>query len=283
MEKELEKPNIYNYLNYRDFLRDLVAYLKATKRAFSYRYFARESGLKSPNFLKFILDEKRNLTFDSIQKFAKGFKLKTYEKNYFENLVFFNQASTNEEKNKYFRSLSRSKNFLKIKKLENNQYQFFSHWYYVVLRELITMKDFKEDIDWINQKLQCNLSKEEIQEAIQTLINLKLIQRNKKGKLSLSDEKIVASPDMISMAINNFHREMIRKADQSLEGSFTEHRDISSLTIGINQKQFEKIRKKIKEFRRELHTIISENEDIDTIYQINFQLFNLTEVPWKEK
>lgn len=277
------KPNVYSYLDYRIFLSDLYAYKKSAKTFFSYRAFARIAGLKSSNFLKLVTDGKRNLSGEAIHKFARGMGLLKAEAHFFETLVLFNQAKGADEKNLYYERILQSKDYHDVKPLEVHQYAYFSNWYFVAIRELVTLKGFQEDAGWINRRLKAKLHPEEIKRAIQILIDLRLLERNKSGQLQQTAGKVSTTPEMGSLAILNFHREMLRKAAESLEKSRTIHRDLSALTIGISKKQFERIRERMNQFRREIHAIANEapNEnDREAVYQVNLQLFNLSEVPW---
>ena len=90
--KNEDKINIYEYLDYRAYLRDLFEEKKANVRGFSYRSFCRKAGIVNPSFLKLVIEDKRNLTPASIMKFAKGFGLKRHEAEFLHNMVMFNQS-----------------------------------------------------------------------------------------------------------------------------------------------------------------------------------------------
>lgn len=278
-----EKPNLYEYLDYRDFIKDTYHAKKTCGRGFSYRTFSRLAGFRSSNFIKLIVEGKRNLSHEGIHKIAKALKLNKSETNFFEALVLFDQSKNIDEKNRYYARIAQSKSYNHYKPLEASQYEFFSNWYFVAMRELIQLKNFKEDAKWINQKLQLSLSDDEIKKAIQTLIDLKLVSRGPDNKLKQTDEKISTSPDIASLTVHNFHKTMIRKAESSLESSSTADRDVSALTVSLNEKQFTQLKERMNQFRREIHDIAEQSEDADAVYQINFQLFNLSEVMWRKK
>src|SRR5438045_8662218 len=98
----MEKPNLFEYEDYRKYLKDLYDFQKKNRRSFSFRFFSHHAGFTSPNYLKLVMDGARNLTEESIQKFANGFKLNQQETDFFKNLVFFTQAKTSEEKSRYY-------------------------------------------------------------------------------------------------------------------------------------------------------------------------------------
>src|SRR5690349_5207588 len=61
---------VYEYLDYRAFLRDHYAAKKAASRAFSYRSFSKRAGVSSPNYLKLVIEGKRNLSGKMAERFA---------------------------------------------------------------------------------------------------------------------------------------------------------------------------------------------------------------------
>ncbi len=65
------RPYPADYRDYRNYLQQMVAYLKATHPRFSYRYFSRLAGYSSPNFLKLVAEGHRNMSIKSIVGFAR--------------------------------------------------------------------------------------------------------------------------------------------------------------------------------------------------------------------
>ncbi|QQR82013.1 MAG: DUF4423 domain-containing protein [Deltaproteobacteria bacterium] len=115
---------------------------------------------------------------------------------------------------------------------------------------------------------------------MQILLTLNLLTRDSHGRLKQTVDKITTSPEMGMLALINFHREMLRKASESLEKHRTADRDISALTISVSKKQYEKIRERLNQVRREIHSMADTPEDKEVIYQINLQAFPLSEVVW---
>src|ERR1700742_3239126 len=87
--------DVFRYLDYRSYLADLYAAKK--KRGFSYRAFSRAAGLGAPNYLKLVIEGKRNLTPPMAARFAAACGLAGDAADYFQQLVAFNQASSSEQ------------------------------------------------------------------------------------------------------------------------------------------------------------------------------------------
>jgi len=274
-------PNIYANTNYRDFLKTFYEEKKAENASFSYRLFSRICGFSSPNFIKLIMDNKRNLSNDGIKKIISGLKLKKTEARFFETLVHFNQSESYEEKKKHFEKLSYFKAFTKVKKLDTDLYEFLSKWYYPTIREITLLKNFKESPQHIVKNFVPDLTEEEVSGAIKLLKRLGLLTNDEKNRLVQAESNLSTDTEVFDLSVKNFHHEMIKKAGEALDNTPQEQREISSITVAVNKDTFEKTKKKLIEFRRELNVQLSKAKNVDTVYQINFQFFNLTEIPWK--
>lgn len=101
----MQEPNLFKYTEYRLYLKDFYLYQKKVNGTYTYEKFAQKAQIKSPNFLKLIIDHKKNLTPKTILQFVYALKLDELETNYFEALVFENQAESPLEKSHYGKRL----------------------------------------------------------------------------------------------------------------------------------------------------------------------------------
>src|SRR5262245_41255421 len=76
-------PEILNYLDYRQFLKDRLEHLQSVNTKFSQRWVAKRAGFKSPQLLSMIITGQRNLTKDKGTELAQALKLDARETEYF--------------------------------------------------------------------------------------------------------------------------------------------------------------------------------------------------------
>lgn len=99
MEKtQAEGQSIFKYRDYREFIRDFYTSRKAKDPKFSFRKMAILLSLPSHGHIIFLIDGARNAGTKSFAKMIRGFGFSGKEIPYFENLVMFNQATSNQEK-----------------------------------------------------------------------------------------------------------------------------------------------------------------------------------------
>lgn len=272
----MERPVVYDYIDYRTYLRDMFEFKKTTQRFFSYRFFAREAGFASPNFLKLVTEGQRNLTNESVAKIVKGFGLKKQESEFFEYLVFMNQAKTNDSRNHYYRKMLSVKGYISNHRLDRASYEYFSKWYYPAVRELITFDGGRLTVEQISQRLNPKITPKEAEKALKLLSELELIRKGEDGRWEQSDKVVSTGPEVVSLVVANYHKEMLKLASESIERYPADERDITALTLSAKRETMIEIKARIAAFRKELLELACEDEDSDQVYQINFQAFPLT-------
>ena len=275
-------PQIYKYDDYRLFLKDYYTLRKEIDPTFSFRSFASEAGFQSSPTLKRVMEGSRNISLKGIEKFAKGLKFKPDEKTFFKNLVLFNQAKTPMEKEHFAQEILKSRAHRNLKPLAKHQYDFWTGWHHIVVREMVGMKQFKEDPDWIGKKIIPIVPAEKIKKSIKKLERLKMIYRDDQGKLQQSNSYMTTGDQVVYSSLRKFHRQMIDLGKESIDRFSNEDRQVSSLTLCLTKEQSEKIRVLINQFRKDILAFSQEENHGDRIYQINFQIFPLTESLKKE-
>ena len=271
-----KQPSIFEYDDYRRFLGDVYVFMKSTRPQFSYRYFSSRAGFQSPNFLKLVIEGKRNLSEESIGKFASALKLNKEETEFFKNLVLFNQAGDAESKAASAESLMRSRGLRKLQPLRQAQYDYYACWYYIPIREMVKFPEFKEDHEWIAGQFEPRLKTSDVARALEALEHLGLIRRDEKGRLVQAHESVTTGDEVVSSMIAGYHREMMKRASDSIATIERTQREISAACIPVSEEAMKKIKRRIQEFRNEILAIAAEDGDCDRVYQLNFQLFPLT-------
>ena len=268
---------IYDYTDYRLFLKDYYEEQKVQNPVFSYRYFALKAGFNSSGLYKDIVDGRTGITRSLILRFAKAMKLTKKQEEYFEILVYFTEAKTIEEKKLYFERLLK---FYESKayRVDSSQYEYYSKWYYIAVRELLAIGDFGDDYSAIAQALSPTIRTEQAKRAIAVLTQLGLIQKNKNGYYKVIDKIVTTGPDVRSLAIANFQKVMMDMAKESIDRHKPVHRNISTVTFSVSAETFADIGAELDACRKRILSMVERSEGEDRICQLNMQLFPLTHI-----
>ncbi|MDD4975721.1 MAG: TIGR02147 family protein [Bacteriovorax sp.] len=277
-----ERPAIYDYVDYRAFLSDSLNYIQSRNSKYSATAFVRQAGFgeNSRGYFNLIMSGKRNLSSSTILGFAKTIKLNEKETFHFENLVHYNQATTEKEKALYFERISKSMKGRTGAAFEllKSQYNYFSHWYLVAIRELVAVENFKENYEWVSKKLRNKISKKEMHEAIADLINLGLLKRQDNGKLLQAEEFVTFTDNSMNYTVvNALHSQFLDLAKESLSEDQYKDRSASCVVIATEKENFDKIREEIKAFREHILNKYGTNSGkLDCVLNLGIQLNHIT-------
>ncbi len=274
--------SVFEYDNYREFLKDSYKSLKEQDKKYSFRFFSKLAGFKSSSVLKMIMDGQRNMGSRCIDQFAQALKLNPEETSFFRILVQFNQAKTVDEKQSYAQALMHFNDFKKTHPLTESQYNFYALWYMPVIWELAGIPGFQDDPEWIAKQILPNISTSQAKKALAELVQLGLLVSSKKGNLVKTQAILRTTDEVASSAIAQWHREMLKRAAESIDLISREKRDISSITCSMSLPTAKKIKEKIQKFRKELMEIASQDPSPKMVYQLNFQFFPQAEIEEKD-
>jgi len=107
-------------------------------------------------------------------------------------------------------------------------------------------------------------------------VELGLIQKNDDGCWEQCEKVVSTGPEVKSLVIANFHREMMQLAAKSIDQFPARQRDISAVTISTKNENMEEIKKRIAIFREDILELACSDSNDDQVIQINIQAFPLT-------
>ena len=237
-----------------------------------------KAGLKSPSHLKSVIDNKRNLTDNTISKYIVALNFSnSKEASYFKLLVKYNQEESLEKKEGYFELLMEEKRKKGLTLIELAQYNFLANWHNVALYVLLDMANYTLNDTKLLKIFSGKISSVDLEESFSTLIVLNLIKENEEGFYKQTNGAISTLDEVKSMAARKYHKKMNELANLSLDDDKLEKREFNGVTLPINFKKIPLIKEKIRKFRKEINALASAYSDPTHVYQLNIQLFPLTE------
>lgn len=275
-----ERPIIARYGDYRAYLRDMIAFLKVTRRGFSYRSFALKAGFSSPSFLKLVADGQRNLSSESIDRVVSGLGLDAREAEALEALVDLGQAETDERREKAYARIAKLGARDPVVRLESDQFELYSKWYPFVLREMASLPDFTDDAALLAKRLRFLARPEDIARALDRLVAVGLLVRED-GRLRPSERNLTTGPEVRTLAVRSFHRQMLDIAKTSLDSVVPAERNITGVTVPLTKGQYARVVELANQFRRDVLAIADGDDGGEhrDIHQLTMALVPLTREP----
>ena len=262
------------YTDYRIYLNDYYNYRKKASGFFSYRQFCMKAGLKSPSIYREVVAEKRNLTFQTIGAFIKGLGLSERDGKFFENLVLFNQAKSEEAQRKYL-SILRGLKYRKPQKLiPVHLYEYYEKWYNPVIRELAVTVDWKGDFSLLAKSVNPPVKTSQARESVELLLRLGFLKKLDDGKFAQTSPDITTGAEVNSILIRQLNREYARMGLEAIDRFPPSERDISSIIMGIPKSKLADFKQAIVDFRKKIVGLAdTEPEGADSFYSLVVEFF----------
>jgi uncharacterized protein (TIGR02147 family) len=271
------------YTDYRKFLSDYYAEKKKAAIGFSYRTFSARAGLPSPSIYREVVAGKRNLTAATIGAFVKGIGLSERDGRFFENLVLFNQAKSEESKRKYI-AILRGLRYKKPQRLiPVHLYEFYEKWYNPVIRELAVAFDWNGNYGVLAKSVVPAITTSEARESVGLQIRLGFLEKRNNGTYVQTDPDITTGAEVNSLAVRQMNRCLAQLGVEAIDRFAPIERDISSLIMGIPRSQLPRLKEEIVDFRRRLVGLTDAAEEADCFYSLVIELFPVGKIaPVKE-
>lgn len=266
--------NIYNYLDYRDFLKVWLKNQPGQGHGFKTQ-LARHAGVSSSMFSQVLLGTKE-LTLDQAADLLESLGLSTHEEDYFLQLVELARASNHKLKARIQKQLSERKQ--KAQKISERIQQakelsdlekgiYYSSWIYSAVRNLTAIEAFGS-----TQSLaeRLNLPVGLVSKVVEFLVENNLCIQNQ-GRLSPGVQNTYMSPD--SPLVNKHHQNWRVRSMDRMELKRNSDFFFSG-TVTLSQEDISKVRDLLPKFLEEIMKIIGPSKS-EKAYCLNLDWFEI--------
>jgi uncharacterized protein (TIGR02147 family) len=269
--------NVFHYSDYRLYLKDYYENKKSSNPGFSYRLLSAKAKINSSSYFKLIMDGKRNLSKSSLLKAQVAFDLNGAEAEYFENLVFFNQAKSVDEKNHFFDRLVTVRKKSQASVIPKDKFDFFSEWYHPVIRELV-VQDYVQE--WVKLKDYKSLSfllvprvtPEQLKCSIDLMLELGFLKKVK-DRLEQTEPTLQSGVGINGIQLINYQIKNLKLATMAFDSFNSSQRMHASTIFGISKETYALFIKKSRVFRQQLQEIAEADKSAKNVYLMNMNFF----------
>lgn len=284
----LEIPHLSDYLDYRKYLANYYEYRRKLSeqdiRQYNYGVFSASANIKSPNYLKMIIEGKRNLSQDMIYKFAKALNFNKEQTEEFRLLVLFSQASDPSERNIQLKELNeyRVRTKLKAGEIDKKMWEKAPSWISWILYAMIDQDGVKFQPDRLRHFLRGMASQDEISEALNSLLaSGQIVQDEVTKEFNKAPNILNESSNEIPVAlVRKLQAELMYLGMESLFRDSPADREFGSLTLALTKTEFEELKFQLRKFRKQTqkdNSVRRMTSKGEQVYQMNLQLFPVTE------
>lgn len=268
-----------SFLDYKPYFASLFSHCKERLGKYTYHDFAEDMGFSATNIMHQFIKGHRKLSMKAAQQIIKHLDLRGVERRYFEAMVDYCNTTVPTKREALFQKMLQEKNQVLASEHDKDWLEYLSEWYYPVIRELVGMKGFRPDPQWIVDQIKPRIRPEQARKSLELLERLGFIVAvDEKRGFKLSEKNLSTGHAVRGIGFTRYHQKMIEMGKESLANVKGNKRDVSATTISVDEKTFHKIKGMIHEFNSRVIAESEESENADRIYQLNIQFFPFAEI-----
>jgi len=269
--------DLFEYIDYRQYLRDLYEDRKRDNPAYSFQLMGNRLEM-DPSYVAKVLAGQRHLPAAKLEAATRLCGLAGRAAEYFECMVGFCRARSASDARVFQARMERIRG-VESSALSAVQARFYSSWIFTAIRAALGLQDWRDEYAEMARRLDPVPSAEQVEEAVVFLLEHGLVRRDESGVLHPTDRHIRPGAKVDRDAIRAFQKEMLEMGKRSIDEHPPLVRDVSTLTMAIRSDSLSDIRKLIEDCREAIRQRIDQDSDPDCIYQFTFQAFPLTRSP----
>jgi len=274
-------------MDHRELLQAFFDYKRRTEtsklRPYSYAVFAAAADIKSPNYLKLVIEGQRNISDEMAIKFGKAMGFQKAQVDEFQALVKYCQAEDPTARNQHLKQLNELR--LKARKhrgevAESKTWDTIPGWLSWTLLHMVDQAGVDFEPDTLHRLLSGKTNLETIRRALENLMHSGLIEKDPEtGRMRKTKHLLEAPAQIPPELIRKLQSELVLMGLEALFNEGPQDREAGSLTLCLTEAEFEDLKFELRHLRKKLHREFSANRAKapgDRVYQLNLQLFPLT-------
>lgn len=270
--------SIFQYESPHEFMRDHWEQKRKANRHFTIRAWAQKMGMKNHGFLHDMIKGNRKIPKARLPRLIQEMSLDTNEGLYFESMVDLSRSRTVEEKTLYLermKALSFGRRTIAFNELES--FRLLCNPLHLFISEMVFLPDFKPEADWIQKRLLFKATRQEIEQAIERLIQLDILREDAQGQLKRMNDFISSRSDIKDLALQEYHKNLSDLAKIAVESQDILDREFQGMTMNFNPDDMPEAKLMIRDFiTKFLARFDQTTSEKREVCHLNLQFFNVT-------
>lgn len=268
---------IFEYLDYRDLLKDALEDRKASNPAFSYRMLSEILGLHTSNVFR-VLNKESHLPARCQSRAVEFLGLNERSAAYFLLLVGYARERSGKARQEMLEKAMAMRDVNRID-LGEKELAYFRDWWVVAVRGVLEMLKGRANPSEIARKLHPEITEEQVKAALDLLLELGLVKKASSGRLLVGEPHLGISqgPEKVK-AVRQYQTTALAMAAESLERFPPEIRDVTTLTMAVDQTVFGQVRELLRECRHQIQRNSDTAKSPDRVMQLVMAYYPLTHV-----
>lgn len=267
---------IFEYLDYREHMKEAFEERKASMPLYSYRMLADVLGLDTSYVFR-ILQKDAHLPARCQSRAIEFLGLSGRSAEYFVLLVAYARERNSKARQEILENAMSLRDVAR-RRLADAEVAYFRDWWIVALRSLLEVVEGRTAPADLASRLNPPVSQDDVRRGLELLQELGLVKRVSSGRLALSESHLTIGNGIEKVqAVRHHQRQILSLAAESLERFPPERRDVSTITLAVDKERAAQIREMLRECRRQIQKCVEDAKRPDQVMQIAMAFFPLSE------
>lgn len=268
---------IFDCLDYRDLLKQVFEERKATLPQYGYRMMAEELGLDTSNIYR-ILEKEAHLPARCQSRALECLGLSGRSAEYFVLLIAYGRERNAKARQEIMANAQALRDVAR-REIAQDELAYFRDWWVAALRSLLEVVDGRALPKELGSRLNPVVPEAEVVRALDLLQELGLVRKASSGRLILTDAHLTAGTTQEKIkAVRHYQRQILSLASESMERFPPELRDLSTLTLTVDEHAFGEVREILRECRRQIQKCVGEIRSPDRVMQLSMAFFPVSDM-----
>lgn len=272
--KSENRPDVFHYHDFVNFLNDWFTFLRKTKSEFSARSFAQRSGI-ALGYMNMILSRQRPLSEKAFFKIIPHLDLASDEQTFLNLLRTIGQSEDSNSRLSALNEMMKFKKFKLTNQNENRTYEYLTKWHYAAIYEMFNLDSFQYDAKWIQKKLKKKIALPEVEQALSFLKDHNFVRQNSEGKWAQVAALLDCTEGIFKISLAAFHKQMLDLAHDSIHTTSRDDRYIIGQTMAVSKENFDQIKQIIQQAIKQINEVNKNSSPKENVYQIEIAAFPL--------
>lgn len=263
-------PNIFDYHDYRAYLRDVILARQRNDRKYTIEKFAHALGFSSHSGLIMVLTGKRELFPPYLDRCIKNLALASKQRFYFESLVRSAQLPIAKRK-----TLLRELEFHTTTWDAPQPSENLRLLDLFLVQQILCLYRQPLKVEEILSHFRYAVDKKDVMRALKWMLDKKDIEQTPQG-FRVRSSSFFAQDEIPLAQGRQFHRDCLKLADASLQSDPLEKREFQTFILTADSSRLAELKSRIKKAALEIASEFETELDGDTVVQVHFNMFEVS-------
>lgn len=263
--------HVFDYLDYRDLLKDAYEDGRVGDSSLSYRTLAARLGTDG-SYLFRVLRKEHHLPARCTPNALEFLGLSGRGAEYFQLLLACGRTRGKRQKQELLLKASALRD-VERRRIGERELQFFKDWWVAGVRCSLEVTEGRAQPAELADRFQPPIPAEEIRKALDLLLELGLVKKAPSDRLLLTETHLTSGGDERVKALRAFQTQVLDLAKESLTRFPPGLRDVSTLTLAVDEDAFTDIRALLKECRRQIQKRVEAASRPDRVLELSMAIF----------